>query len=91
MNNRLEYPYAVQDLTADSTDVFKFSFKIDNKEKPHQAMVVFQSQDEFQDEIMVAASVKSSGKGRFDLVRNNPLSTHTMDDFNSWTKDHFPD
>ncbi|KAG0295549.1 hypothetical protein BGZ96_011499 [Linnemannia gamsii] len=68
--HKLEYPYAVQDLTANPTDVLKFSFKIDNKEKPHQAMVVFQSQDEFQDEIMVAASVKSSGKGRFDLNFN---------------------
>ncbi|KAF9088297.1 hypothetical protein BGX23_007514 [Mortierella sp. AD031] len=66
----LEYPYAGKDLSAESTDALKFSFKIDNKEKPHQAMVVFQSQDEFQDEIMVAASVKSSGKGRFELNFN---------------------
>ncbi|KAK3839032.1 MAG: Dolichyl-diphosphooligosaccharide--protein glycosyltransferase subunit Swp1 [Linnemannia gamsii] len=68
--HKLEYPYAIEDLAADSSDVLKFSFKIENKEKPHQAMVVFQSQDEFQDEIMVAASVKSSGKGRFDLNFN---------------------
>jgi hypothetical protein len=63
--------------------VLKFSFKIDNKEKPHQAMVVFQSQDEFQDEIMVAASVKSSGKGRFDLVRDSYILI-------SYAKDAFP-
>ncbi|ORZ07747.1 Dolichyl-diphosphooligosaccharide--protein glycosyltransferase subunit Swp1 [Lobosporangium transversale] len=64
---RLEYPNTVENLTADSTDLLKFSFKIENSERPHQAMVVFQSQDEFQDEIMVAASVRSSGKGRFEL------------------------
>ncbi|KAF9287294.1 proteasome regulatory particle base subunit [Mortierella alpina] len=64
---KLEYPYAGEDLIAESTDSLKFSFKVENKERPHQAMVLFQSQDDFQDEIMVAASVKSSGKGRFEL------------------------
>ncbi|KAF9922461.1 hypothetical protein FBU30_007415 [Linnemannia zychae] len=68
--HNLEYPYAVQDLEAESTDTLKFSFKIDNKERPHQAMVMFISQDDYQDEIMVAASVKPSGKGRFDLNFN---------------------
>ncbi|KAI1317455.1 proteasome regulatory particle base subunit [Mortierella claussenii] len=63
----LEYPYAIDNISADATDSLKFSFKLENSERPHQAMVVFQSQDEFQDEIMVAASVKSSGKGRFEL------------------------
>jgi len=58
-------------LKADATDILKFSFKVENKERPHQAMVIFQSQDEFQDEIMVAAAVKPSGKGRFELVRRN--------------------
>ncbi|KAG0050531.1 hypothetical protein BGZ83_004693 [Gryganskiella cystojenkinii] len=65
--HKLEYPYAVEGLKVDATDILKFSFKVENKERPHQAMVVFQSQDEFQDEIMVAAKVKSTGKGRFDL------------------------
>ncbi|KAF9978298.1 proteasome regulatory particle base subunit [Modicella reniformis] len=64
---RLEYPYAVDNLSAEATDSLKFSFKIQNSERPHQAMVVFQSQDDYQDEVMVAAPVKSSGKGRFEL------------------------
>ncbi|KAG0200320.1 hypothetical protein BGX28_006579 [Mortierella sp. GBA30] len=63
----LEYPHAAKDITAESTDSLKFSFKIENKERPHQAMILFKSQDDYQDEVMVAASVKSSGKGRFDL------------------------
>ncbi|GJJ71632.1 oligosaccharyltransferase complex subunit delta (ribophorin II) [Entomortierella parvispora] len=66
-DHKLEYPYAVEDLKADNSDILKFSFKVENKERPHQAMVVFQSQDEFQDEIMVAAAVKPSGKGRFEI------------------------
>ncbi|KAF8937323.1 Dolichyl-diphosphooligosaccharide--protein glycosyltransferase subunit Swp1 [Dissophora ornata] len=65
--HKLEYPNAAGDLSAESTDLLKFSFKVESSERPHQAMVVFQSQDEFQDEIMVAASVKGSGKGRFEL------------------------
>ncbi|KAF9107385.1 proteasome regulatory particle base subunit [Mortierella sp. AM989] len=67
LDYKLEYPNAAEDLTAGSTDSLKFSFKIQNKERPHQAMVLFKSQDEFQDEIMVAASVKTSGKGRFEI------------------------
>ncbi|KAG0216863.1 Dolichyl-diphosphooligosaccharide--protein glycosyltransferase subunit Swp1 [Mortierella sp. GBAus27b] len=65
--HKLEYPYEVKDLSADPTDSLKFSFKLENSERPHQAMVLFQSQDEYKDEIMVAAPVKSSGKGRFEL------------------------
>ncbi|KAF9180082.1 proteasome regulatory particle base subunit [Haplosporangium sp. Z 767] len=65
--HKMERPYAVENLSADATDSLKFSFKIENKERPHQAMVLFQSQDDFKDEIMVAASVKPSGKGRFEL------------------------
>ncbi|KAF9998861.1 hypothetical protein BGZ80_004811 [Entomortierella chlamydospora] len=67
IDHKLEYPQVIDELTASSTDSLKFTFKIQNTERPHQAMVLFQSQDEFQDEIMVAASVKGSGKGRFEL------------------------
>ncbi|KAG0305408.1 proteasome regulatory particle base subunit [Dissophora globulifera] len=66
-DHKLEYPYAIQDLSAEPTDSLKLSFKLENSVRPHQAMVVFQSQDEFQDEVMVAASVKGSGKGRLEL------------------------
>ncbi|KAF9437755.1 hypothetical protein BGZ76_011285 [Entomortierella beljakovae] len=63
----LEYPKVAGDLSAGPSDSLKFSFKIQNKERPHQAMVLFQSQDEYQDQIMVTAPVKVSGKGRFEL------------------------
>ncbi|KAG0023385.1 hypothetical protein BGZ81_008149 [Podila clonocystis] len=63
----LEYPYAIENVSAGPTDSLKFSFKVLNTERPHQAMLIFQSQDEHGDEVMVATSVKSSGKGRVEL------------------------
>ncbi|KAG0088181.1 hypothetical protein BGZ93_003475 [Podila epicladia] len=63
----LEYPYAIEHVSAGPTDSLKFSFKVLNTERPHQAMLIFQSQDEHADEVMVATSVKSSGKGRVEL------------------------
>ncbi|KAG0369681.1 Dolichyl-diphosphooligosaccharide--protein glycosyltransferase subunit Swp1 [Gamsiella multidivaricata] len=66
-DHKLDYPNVVDNLSAEPTDSLKFSFKVENSARPHQAMVLFQSQDEFQDEILVAASVKSSGKGRLSL------------------------
>ncbi|KAG0036823.1 hypothetical protein BGZ82_003657 [Podila clonocystis] len=63
----LEYPYAIENVSAGPTDSLKFSFKVLNTERPHQAMLIFQSQDEHADEVMVATSVKSSGKGRVEL------------------------
>ncbi|KAF9378460.1 hypothetical protein CPC16_011282 [Podila verticillata] len=65
--HKLEYPYAVESVSAGPTDSLKFSFKVLNAERPHQAMLIFQSQDEHADEVMVATSVKSSGKGRVEL------------------------
>jgi hypothetical protein len=41
-------------------------------------MVLFQSQDEYKDEVMVATSIKSSGKGRLELVRNHPYWQHHL-------------
>ncbi|KAF8975846.1 proteasome regulatory particle base subunit [Entomortierella lignicola] len=67
VDQKLEYPQVAADISAEPTDSLKFSFKIQNKERPHQAMVLFKSKDEFEDEIMIAASVKTSGKGRFEI------------------------
>jgi hypothetical protein len=36
-------------------------------------MLIFQSQDEHADEVMVATSVKSSGKGRVELVSTDTV------------------
>ncbi|KAG0335620.1 hypothetical protein BG004_008383, partial [Podila humilis] len=65
----LVYPKAISEsLTAGATDHLKLSFKLENKERPHQAMIRFESKDANADQIMVAASVKkASGKGRFEL------------------------
>ncbi|KAK3812217.1 MAG: Oligosaccharyltransferase subunit Ribophorin II-domain-containing protein [Benniella sp.] len=63
----LEHPHEVSGLSAEPTDTFKFLYKIENSERPHQAMILFQSQDEYKDEVMVATSIKSSGKGRLEL------------------------
>ncbi|KAG0025350.1 proteasome regulatory particle base subunit [Podila clonocystis] len=69
--HKLVYPKAISSadaFAADPTDHLKLSFKVENSERPHQAMVRFQSKDEQADQIMVAASVKkASGKGRFEL------------------------
>lgn len=76
---RLVYPKAISSadaFAADPTDHLKLSFKLENKERPHQAMVRFESKDDHADQIMVAASVKKvSGKGRFELVsQSGPLT-----------------
>ncbi|KAF9577845.1 hypothetical protein BGW38_006692 [Lunasporangiospora selenospora] len=63
----MEYPNTAEGLFAQSSDSLKLTFKVNSQERPHQAMVVFESQDDHHDEIMIAASVKSSGKGRFEL------------------------
>lgn len=71
-STRLVYPKAISSaeaFAANPTDHLKLSFKVQNSERPHQAMVRFLSKDDQADQIMVAAPVKkASGKGRFELV-----------------------
>ncbi|KAF9428864.1 proteasome regulatory particle base subunit [Podila epigama] len=69
--HKLTYPQAISSadaITVGPTDNLVMSFKVENKERPHQAMVRFDSKDEYEDQILVVAPVKKiSGKGRLEL------------------------
>ncbi|KAG0251815.1 hypothetical protein DFQ27_008508 [Actinomortierella ambigua] len=78
----LDYPTALSTpVLAQAGEVVKLSFKIGEhngkKALPHQAMIRFQSKDEYADSIMVVGSVsKSSGRGRIEI----DLASSTADE-----------
>ncbi|KAG0222274.1 hypothetical protein BGW41_006085, partial [Actinomortierella wolfii] len=71
--HKLAYPNALSEpVRAQAGDVLKLTFKVGEhdgkKALPHQAMIRFQSQDEYADSITIGGSVsKSSGRGRVEI------------------------